>query len=223
MRVLRVATFNAHHGAGLDDDVDLSRTAAAIVATDADLVGLQEIDRNNPRSGDVDQAALLQELTGLHVYFNATVQGRGAREYGIALACRDRLEVRFDPLPRLGDEEPRGLQATRWMDLTVINTHLSTDRRARARQTQVLAARAAELEAPVVLLGDLNQGRPGLRALRRAGLKPASKRHHTLSTRALRWEIDFVLAGRGAEVVHSETLTTDASDHVPVVAEIAIH
>src|SRR6478609_1340586 len=39
-----VATYNIHAGAGSDNGYDLDRTAAAIRALDADVVGLEEAD-----------------------------------------------------------------------------------------------------------------------------------------------------------------------------------
>ncbi|MGH2729475.1 MAG: endonuclease/exonuclease/phosphatase family protein, partial [Actinomycetota bacterium] len=52
---MRVATFNVRHGLGRDDALDLKRTAAVIARTAADIVALQELDRNLARSEFVDQ------------------------------------------------------------------------------------------------------------------------------------------------------------------------
>jgi endonuclease/exonuclease/phosphatase family metal-dependent hydrolase len=57
---LRIATFNLLHGLSLADgtaDPALLREAAKTL--DADVLGLQEVDRWQPRSGRVDQAALV--------------------------------------------------------------------------------------------------------------------------------------------------------------------
>lgn len=64
---MRVATANLLHGRSLTDGlVDTARMCAAIADLDADVVGLQEVDRFQPRSGGVDQtkeiAAHLSEL-----------------------------------------------------------------------------------------------------------------------------------------------------------------
>ena len=221
VRVVRVATFNIRHGRGLDDAVDLHRTAEAIRATQAPLVALQEIDRNSERSDRVDQPRRLEQLTGMNVHFAPTVR-RGESEYGIALASAEPIPAQFEALPRVGEEEPRGMLIASWEGLSIVATHLSTRRAARKEQTRTLAARATSLPPPVAVLGDLNQGRAGLRPLRRLGFDPGRRRQHTLTARSLRWEIDFVLAGPGCSLVHAATETTDASDHVPLVAEIAI-
>lgn len=65
---VRVATFNIHKGADRENTYDLQRTIAAIAAVDADLVGLQEVMRNDAAFACDDQAALIAEglrrLTG---------------------------------------------------------------------------------------------------------------------------------------------------------------
>ena len=78
------------------------------------------------------------------------------------------------------------------------------------------------MPAPVVVVGDLNQGRWGLRAFSRAGFDPGRRREHTHTPSALRSQIDYVLAGPGTRLASTHTITTDASDHVPLVAEVAV-
>jgi endonuclease/exonuclease/phosphatase family metal-dependent hydrolase len=59
---VRLATFNVLHGrAPADDRVDLHRFAAAIRTLDADVLALQEVDRDQPRSGGADLTALAAE------------------------------------------------------------------------------------------------------------------------------------------------------------------
>jgi endonuclease/exonuclease/phosphatase family metal-dependent hydrolase len=226
VNVHRIATFNIRHGRGLDEEVNLVRTAAAIEQTDADLIALQEIDRNRERSGRVDQVARLEQLTGFNILYWPTVE-KGQEQYGIGLASRlplDESWFRFEKLPRIGSEEPRGAIAGRLNDLglSVVATHLSTDKAARKAQTLALGDIADTLEPPVIILGDLNQGRFGLKPLIRAGFDAGRKIEHTISSRSLRWQIDFVLVGRPAVLASTETLTSDASDHVPLVAEVAV-
>ena len=216
-----LATFNIRHGLGLDDKVDLARTARAIQETDADMIALQELDRGRTRSGGADQPAKLAEATGLHVAFHATVRSRGA-EYGIAVASKEPLETDFHRLVQLRDEEPRGLVTGRLEPpgISFIATHLSTVGAARRAQIRALLEHARTLEPPVVIMGDLNQGRFGLRPLIGAGFDAGRRIEHTLTTRSLRWQIDFVLVGPPARLASTHTITTDASDHVPLVAEV---
>ncbi|WP_454850273.1 endonuclease/exonuclease/phosphatase family protein [Promicromonospora soli] len=61
---MRLATFNIQHGLGPDGRVDNNRLADAVAALDADVVGLQEVDLRQARSGGVDQARLCAEAMG---------------------------------------------------------------------------------------------------------------------------------------------------------------
>ena len=220
---MKLATFNIRHGLGLDDELDLDRTARTILETGSEFIALQELDRNQERSGGVDQPERLAELTGLTVSFWPTVERR-AGEYGIAVASSAPLEAEFRSLPRLGSEEARGAILGRLpgRSASFIATHLSTDRPARRAQTDALVDLAESLDPPVIVMGDMNQGRWGLRHLRKAGYDVGRRIEHTLTTRSLRWQIDFVLAGPGAHLASTETITSDASDHVPLVAEVAL-
>ncbi len=223
MQVVTLATFNIRHGRGLDDGVDLNRTARAILETNAELVALQELDRHHPRSAGVDQPAELERLTGLHVSFHPTVR-RDGWEYGIAVASKEPVATTFQSLPRLRDEEPRGLITGVLEDSGIIfvATHLSTAPAARRVQIEHLVRRTDDLEPPVVVMGDLNQGRLGLRPLIRAGFDAGRRIEHTLTRRSLRWQIDFVMVGPPAKLAATHTVTTDASDHVPLVAEVVL-
>jgi len=62
---MRVATFNILNGrAPADDRVDMGRFADAVKALDADVLGLQEVDRNLPRSAHADLTAVAAEAMG---------------------------------------------------------------------------------------------------------------------------------------------------------------
>src|SRR5205085_8503671 len=64
-RLTRLATFNVLHGRALAEGrVSNQKLAEACAALDADVLCLQEIDRNQPRSGSVDQIAVVAAATG---------------------------------------------------------------------------------------------------------------------------------------------------------------
>jgi endonuclease/exonuclease/phosphatase family metal-dependent hydrolase len=217
----RVATFNIHHGLGADGRLDLERTIAAIQNIDPHLIALQELDRGQDRSGRVDQPAVIEEATGLGVRFRSTVIRPGGGEYGIALASSEPLDVDFLRLPRRRDEEPRGAIITRWHGVLVVATHLSTLRAARGAQVRALASRIQAEGGPALLLGDLNDRGAGLAPLRRAGLLFSHRRGPRLRRRGWVQPIDHI-AGMEVRIVASGTLTTAASDHAPVFAEVEL-
>ena len=217
---MRVATFNVRHCEGLDGAVDVDSIAEMMRATGAEVIALQELDRGLPRSGRVDQAEALREATGMNVAFAATLHRR-LGDYGIGIASAGPLETRFEPLPQAGEEEPRGVLYGTYAEITVITTHLTRDAAARPLQLEAVA-RLARLHAPTVLvMGDLNVAPRDLGPLNDAPLTRCDGLP-TLPARRPRRQIDHILVGPGLEIVKCWTVPTDASDHRPLVAEIAV-
>jgi endonuclease/exonuclease/phosphatase family metal-dependent hydrolase len=101
---VRIATFNILHGHSTEDDrVDVDRLATAVKALDADVLGLQEVDRDQPRSLGADLTAVAAEAMGaVDSQFVAALAGTpggtwmaatgeeqpGSAAYGIALLSR---------------------------------------------------------------------------------------------------------------------------------------
>lgn len=217
---VRVATFNIRHGLGDDGRLDLDRTASVARATGAGLVALQEVDRGLPRSMGADQAAVLAATIGMHAVFAPTLRRAGG-EYGLALLSDEPVDAAFEALPRVADEEPRGMLVCSWRGITVVATHLAPRGEARAVHTTALARRAAALQAgggPVVVLGDLNQGAQTLAEVRAAGFAGGPHR----ATFSWGRQIDHILTGPGVRRGRSWTIATDASDHRPLVADLAV-
>jgi endonuclease/exonuclease/phosphatase family metal-dependent hydrolase len=101
---MRIATFNILNGRSqADDQVDRARFADAVKTLDADVLALQEVDRNQPRSEYADLTAIAAEAMGAveHRFVAALSGSPGATwmaatgdeqpdsaAYGIALLSR---------------------------------------------------------------------------------------------------------------------------------------
>ena len=101
---MRMATFNILHGHSVRDDViELDRLVASVRELDADVLALQEVDLDQPRSGKADLTAVAAEAMGAVSHrFVAAISGTpgatwmaatgreqpGTAAYGIALLSR---------------------------------------------------------------------------------------------------------------------------------------
>lgn len=148
------------------------RVAELIRSTKTDIAFLQEVDRHTTRSGNVDQVAELERLTGLTGAFGKTLDYQGGG-YGIAILSRWPISADtlmplpiIPPQPRAGGSyEPRGMLAATIVigtdSFRVFNTHLDASRRDTFRMqeatTVIVHARAADANGLRVLVaGDFN-------------------------------------------------------------------
>ena len=119
----------------------------------------------------------------------------------------------------------------RRVSLTVGCVHLPLEPDRRVRHSQIAAAALAARPEPRILCGDLNEvpGSPAWRVLEAAvGPDPASDAAPTFPAGRADKRLDVVLVGAGLSVVAYGDGEADpddvrrASDHVPVVADLAV-
>ncbi|GCE75938.1 endonuclease/exonuclease/phosphatase family protein [Cellulomonas biazotea] len=130
---MRVATFNILHGRStVDGEVRLDRFADAVRDLDADVLALQEVDRDQPRSHGADLTVIAADVMDApHHRFAAILHGEpglwtavtgdqqpAAASYGIALLSRYPVrEWRVLQLPTLRRRAPVRWPGTRWPTL----------------------------------------------------------------------------------------------------------
>lgn len=233
--VIDVMTFNIHHGVGVDHRFDLKRIADVITSVNPDIVGLNEVDRFMPRSGGVDEAALLGEMTGLIPLFGPSIE-RDAKEmyYGNALLSRypiiysanhtfsfpfgienrSMLEERI----RVGDTHIR-----------VFVTHLSLDPFTHFRQTGMLLQKILPTDEPTLIMGDWNMfpHGPRYRRIRRHLIDAWNKKDeagNTYPSIAPKRRLDYLFCSKHFHILDAQVVTTDpqASDHLPLAVRLAL-
>jgi len=127
---MRLATFNILHARSLaDGQVDLQRFSSAVRDLDADVLALQEVDRDQPRSHGADLTVLAAEAMGAPEHrFAAVLHGEpglwtaatgdhqpATASYGIALLSRYPVrEWRVLNLPVLRRKTPVLWPGSRW-------------------------------------------------------------------------------------------------------------
>ncbi len=239
--VMRVATFNVRHGRPeRARRPDHARLVAAVVSLDAEVIGIQELDRGTSRVGGVDQPTMLADATGMDVRFGRAIDHDGGH-YGVALASRRPLgSTEVLRLPGAGeprvaimgilegvDELEGGSSAVepavsgRGVSWAVGCTHLTTVADDAIGQLGVVLEALTDLagDRPAVLLGDLNleADRVGPVLASHGWIAARSGPTHPAARPTRR--IDWVLV-RAAFVESSSVLDLRASDHRPLVADV---
>ena len=228
-RQLRTVSYNIKHGLGNDGRIDLERTAELLRNLGPDIVGLQEVDLNARRSGQIDQAKYLGEQLGLNSAFGKFMDFQGG-QYGMAMLSRHPIEeVREIALPE--GNEPRIALACKIQipddePLWVVNVHFDwiADDTVRFEQASRLAEHLADLDR-YLLLGDFNDvaGSRTLDLLSATGLpetRPPHDRFTFSATNPAR-EIDFIYCFPGGAWQVNRYRVIPApltSDHRPVLA-----
>ena len=241
---LRVLSFNIHTGIGSDGVLDLSRTAAAIRDTGADVVALQEVDVHwHARSDFRDQARDLADMLRMRVFFapiydlDPLTPGAPRRQYGVAVLSRfpvphtenheiTRLSTQDpEPVPKPTPGFAEAVVLVRGLPVHVYSTHLDYRADPAVREMQVADALRilSEDPGPQVLLGDFNAPHeaPELAPLWTV-LTDAAPDGGTYPAEAPTKRIDFVTVSDGVQVRSASTPETLASDHRPVFAELAV-
>ena len=161
---MTLMSYNVMHCAGVDDKVNIARTAEVIKRENPRFAGLQELDfRAAKRSFGVDQPAELGRLTGMHATFAQAIPFQGGG-YGVAVLSREKpISVYKTPLPGV---EPRVLLLCEFEDCWFGTTHLALHETNRLAAVEIIRKAVAERAAakPVYLTGDWN-ARPNSKPL----------------------------------------------------------
>lgn len=234
----RVMTYNIHHGEGVDGKLDLERIAALVKQERADVVALQEVDRNVPRSGKQDIAARLAELTGMQHVFGKNIDLNGG-EYGNAVLSRFPIFEHKQTRYRVSiSGEQRGLLEAvlkvHEMELRLLCTHLDFKKADAERLANVAEAlehlAAGKPTRPAIWCGDFNAPpqSPTHKAVMEqmadcwplAGEGPG----FTIPVKLPAARIDYVFIEKNSPLKPKRAWVprSTASDHLPVVVEFEL-
>ncbi len=232
---MRIVTFNIRHGAPKDDYRGLPHVLAeACAGLDADILALQEVDVDLPRSQRADLAKVVADATGMAYHFAKARMHNYRGKYGNALLVRGTISD-VEVVRLTGDHrhsltigsivlhpfrEPRNaIIATATVDgrrLSVAAGHFATEPRVRQRQLTTTADHLTRREQPRVLLGDFNIG--WAQAAR--WLEPYNLRLAESDGVGTQDGIDHV-AIDGFDVEHVETRWLPISDHAAKIVDVS--
>jgi len=242
---IRVMSYNIHTGVGVDGVFDLERIARLITDYNIDIACLQEVDQGVERTDRVDTMKKLSELTGMYAAFGKAIPFQGG-EYGNGILSRYPI-ITEQNHPYLFEQsgEHRALLYV-FVDyghdtLLVMNTHLDhrPDDSERINSVEEILSIASKYEdMPMFLIGDINDT-PGSKVVSKLKEtiydvwdEAGEGAGYTFHTEDLNIRIDYIFyparhdtetAGIYFRPIHSYTIQTPASDHLPVVAEFEVY
>jgi len=232
---VRLATWNIHHGEGLDRRVDLDHIAAELLAQAPDVVCLQEVDVGVARSERLDIPRELAQRLGMHAAFGKNIDYQGG-DYGNAILSRWPIAWQHNLHYRmLRTGEQRGLLTvgldTERGTLAVGCSHLDYRPDPSERLQNAVEVLAAVRDRQLcAVAGDFND-RPGSAVHERlcAELRDCWEQLRdcdagpTFPADAPDRRIDWVLAAPArATATAGRVPTTAASDHRPVVVDLEV-
>lgn len=231
MTSLRLATYNVYACIGTDGRYDPARVAAVIDELDADVIALQECTFSGDGIVADDAGPPLSAIDGYVCAFGPTRERRGLRFGNVVLSRHPMRDVHRVDLSRQRGE-PRGALTVTVEngagELHVVATHLGLWLRERRFQVRQLLDHIDAREGrPLAVLGDFNDWLPGRSVAheldRRLG---RARRVRSFPACLPLLPLDRVWVGPGAALrdvtAHRSRLARVASDHLPVVATIAI-
>ncbi|HSF57149.1 MAG TPA: endonuclease/exonuclease/phosphatase family protein [Candidatus Binatia bacterium] len=229
--MLTAVSYNIHQCVGTDGRRDPQRVAAVIQDTEADIIGLQEVDFNPRGEKKSHQLDYLAKATGMRAIAGPTLR-RADSEFGNALLTRREIsEVRLHDVSVFG-RQPRGVIdaeiACDGRRVRVLVTHLGLAVNERRRQAQSLVKIIREQRETydlTLVLGDINEWRPRGFALyslnSHLGKAPSPR---TFPSFFPVFALDRIwVKPKGALLqiaISSNGLARTASDHLPVLAKV---
>jgi len=234
---LRVMTYNIHVGVGMDKKLDLQRIAEVINAEHPDLVGLQEVDRGVKRTEGKDEIAELATLTGMNYAFAHNLDYQGG-QYGVAILSRFPIkQIDHRKYENRREAERRGMIRVEiefaGRTINFVTTHLDYQfDDGRVFETEQMLKFLEAIKGPLIVVGDFNDEPVGnAYKLMRTGFEDAwsvaRMKEPGLSYPADQpvKRIDYIFTRRAdhLRVKQPRIITTLASDHLPVVADIQVH
>ena len=237
MRAFRIATYNIHKGRSMDGRVRIERILRVLREVEADIVTLQEVTNHQERRPEEHQACYLAEQLG---YFYSVGETRKHREaaYGNVTLSRWKFEAVSHINLSVAGREPRGALRTDIRVgnelLHIFNVHLGTavrERRTQARLIDQHLLKALDVSGHRIVMGDFNDWNHGL-----VSKTLASEFHltdlaqHLPRTRGYPAllplvHLDHIYLDHELKIekarFHRNRLTLIASDHLPLVADVA--
>lgn len=227
---LTFASYNIHKAVGLDRRRDPERILSVLHEIDADIIALQEVDRRTGARETTISRAELDDSPWRVV--EVAKRPRSIGWHGNALLVRRKMKVVTGEALNLPTLEPRGAACGEveidGQRLRIIGTHLDlSGLRRRDQIRSLLSFVAKEGDVPTVIMGDFNQWG------RRTGAMREFAPHWQIITPGRSYPsrqplatLDRIVTSKHWQccdsAVHHTSLSSIASDHLPVHATLEL-
>jgi endonuclease/exonuclease/phosphatase family metal-dependent hydrolase len=194
---LKVLHWNIHHGLGTDGKYNITRIADWIVKTGANVVSLNEVEKNVGGYGNEDQparfASMLKSKTGKTWYYNFAHRTGGTNGQGNLLLSTFPIESDDDYELSYSRSVARIAIIVNGIRVNVYSTHLDADSSSRrATQMKELTAWADNYPEQRILAGDYNAW-PGA-----AEIANMTSKHNDAWAVAVSNDVDVAYSGNTA-------------------------
>ena len=230
-----VLTYNICSGRGLDGVQDLERTRDVLKHSQAQLIGIQEVDnRNEVRSHNIDQSHYLAKSLNMSYHYAPALNDPA--QFGNAiLTSFPVLKQDSILLPKRGTNEDRSVAIAKVLvgeqPVTFMVTHLGLTQGERLEHVELIRTHLEDIATPVVLAGDWNEqpGSPAYKKITEVLLDVATESNQeqptfpylSLSKNEATVRIDFIFVTPEINVENVEVIQNWSSDHLPVRATLS--
>jgi endonuclease/exonuclease/phosphatase family metal-dependent hydrolase len=229
--IITLLTFNIHSANNQEGTVELDQIIEEIKETDAQIIGLQEVERMMPRSGYKDQTKIIADALGYQYYYGSNINILGV-QYGNAFLSK--YPILFADNHQLPKEllEPRGfIEASIDVEGTpyhVFVTHFGLNAEERNKQVSFINEYISQRDGNVLLLGDFNSrpdspemsGLDSRMADSAAVLGSEDQYSYSLYNEEPSIRIDRIYVSDNIELKWNEAKPSTVSDHMRVVTQI---
>ncbi|HSE83245.1 MAG TPA: endonuclease/exonuclease/phosphatase family protein [Thermodesulfobacteriota bacterium] len=240
-------TYNVHYGIGRDGRYRLDRVIEVIKGENPDVVALQEVDKNLPRTNFDDQIKIIADALGMNCHYciNCSMQNGELRMATLSrfqVEENRRHDISFCTRLKVRNIRPRCIFHTDIVAgstrIHLFNAHLGLGVRERVHQRGRLLSSAIlldeKLKDPIVIVGDFNDKPISVVHSRfqshfNDAFKLANGRRKDAATFCwgpLRLKLDHIYVSEKLKPTESYVVNTPlsriASDHMPLVATVEV-
>ncbi|MFW6022088.1 MAG: endonuclease/exonuclease/phosphatase family protein [Halanaerobiaceae bacterium] len=218
---ISLMTYNIHRGIDAHGNSNLKEISELINNNQVKIVGLNEVDKYTKRSNFQDQIKIIAEKTGMNYVYGPNLYNSYGR-YGNGLLSKYPI-IKADNhrLPRLENNEPRGLIDASILlpdnqEYHILVTHLSINKKERYIQLNWIEKYVNQLDKPYILMGDLNEE---INEDNRLMSLSVSNDIKTFPSESPEKQIDHIFTNIELNIIDKKSLFSTASDHLPLFVE----